>query len=154
MIAGILTFGDLINWHPHIHALVPEGAFLPSGAFCQITRIDDVRFKKRWESKVFAFLKKAGLLTEDDIEKMRKWKHSGFSVDTSVRIEAGDKPEMMRLIQYIIRIPFSLERMVKVTDDGKVLYQVGKGVCVSLKYSLFHLQKLSFVAKSSFSNRL
>ena len=129
MIAGIQTFGDLINWHPHIHALVPEGVFLPSGDFCSITGIDNERFKERWESKVFAFLKKAELLTAEDIEKMRKWKHSGFSVDTSVRIEAGDKQAMMRLIQYIIRCPFSLERMVKVTADGNVLYRAGKGVC-------------------------
>ncbi len=63
------------------------------------------------------------------LEKMRKWKHSGFSVDTSVRIEASDKKGMMRLIQYIIHCPFSLERMAKVTADGKVIYRAVKGVC-------------------------
>ncbi len=28
-----------------------------------------------------------------------------------------------------VRCPFSLERMVNVADDGKVVYRAGKGVC-------------------------
>lgn len=30
MIGAIHTFGDLIHWPPHIHALVSEGVFLPN----------------------------------------------------------------------------------------------------------------------------
>ncbi len=86
-------------------------------------------FQKRWEEKVFAFLRKEGLLTEEGIDSMKKWKHSGFSVNTDVRIEASDTKGMMRLILYIVRCPFSLERMVNVADDGKVVYRAGKGVC-------------------------
>jgi hypothetical protein len=43
---------------------------------------------------------------------MRGWKHSGFNVDNSVRIEAGDHAGMQRLVEYISRCPFSLARMV------------------------------------------
>ncbi len=113
----------------YIHALVPEGIFLPSGTFCPIDTVTDEMFRERWEEKVFAFLKKEGLLSDDDIDSMKKWKHSGFSVNTDVRIPTDDKEGMMRLIQYIVRCPFSLERMVNVTENGKVVYRAGKGVC-------------------------
>ena len=35
------------------------------------------------------------------------WKHSGFSVDQSVRLEAGDQEGVQRLMQYFLRSPFS-----------------------------------------------
>jgi hypothetical protein len=66
---------------------------------------------------------------------MRGWKHSGFSVDTSVRIERGDKAGMQRLVEYVSRCPFSLARMVSVTDDGKILYRAPHANCVPFPLS-------------------
>ena len=67
--------------------------------------------------------------------RVRGWKHSGFSVDASVRIEAGDKAGMQRLIQYVSRCPFSLARMVSVTDDGKILYRASHANCLPFPIS-------------------
>jgi hypothetical protein len=61
---------------------------------------------------------------------MMSWRHSGFSIDTSVRIEADDRAGMQRLIEYISRCPFSLGRMVKLTDDGKVMYRAVHADCI------------------------
>jgi hypothetical protein len=36
MIAGIQTFGELLHFHPHVHALVTDGVFLPDGTFRQL----------------------------------------------------------------------------------------------------------------------
>lgn len=33
LIAGIQTFGELLHFHPHIHALATDGAFAPDGTF-------------------------------------------------------------------------------------------------------------------------
>jgi hypothetical protein len=33
MIGAPQSFGDLINWHPHIHALISDGAFASDGQF-------------------------------------------------------------------------------------------------------------------------
>ena len=49
---------------------------------------------------------------------MRSWRHSWFSVDNSVKIENGDDGGMQRLVEYIARCPFSLARMVTITDDS------------------------------------
>ena len=52
---------------------------------------------------------------------MRTWPHSGFSVDQSVFLPAGDRPGIERLVQYMTRCPFSLSRLVKVTKTGQVM---------------------------------
>jgi Putative transposase len=46
-----------------------------------------------------------------------------FSVDQSVRLEAGDQEGVQRLIQYFLRCPFSQARMMEVTEAGKVIYK-------------------------------
>ena len=73
--------------------------------------------------EVFALLLAEGRITEDVVANMRSWKHSGFSVDQSVRLEAGDQEGVQRLIQYFLRCPFSQARMIEVTEAGKVIYK-------------------------------
>lgn len=47
MVGIIQTFGQLIPPHPHIHALVAEGVFLPeSGAFLPLPKLDTESFRK------------------------------------------------------------------------------------------------------------
>jgi hypothetical protein len=60
---------------------------------------------------------------------MKGWRHSGFSVDTSVRIEANDQAGMSRLVGYISRCPISLARMITRTDDGKIVYRASHANC-------------------------
>jgi hypothetical protein len=123
----------LVHWHPHIHALVSEGVFLPDlsacghaqagGTFLPLPKLGTEPFLKLWEQEVFALLLAEGKITEDVVANMRSWKHSGFSVDQSVRLEAGDQEGVQRLIQYFLRCPFSEARMIEVADAGKVIYK-------------------------------
>ena len=62
---------------------------------------------------------------------MRTWEHSGFSVDQSVLLRADDQAGIERLVQYITRCPFSLARLVKVSETSQVVYQAEKGSCRS-----------------------
>ena len=136
VVGAIQTFGQLVHWHPHIHALVTAGVFLPeSGAFMPLPKLATEPFLKLWEEEVFALLLREGKLTEEVVQNIRIWKHSGFSVDQSVRLEAGDSEGIQRLIQYFLRCPFSQARMIKVTclrtgfgrqaeaEAGKVIYK-------------------------------
>jgi len=38
---------------------------------------------------------------------LRLWKHLGFGVDQSLRLETGDLAGIQRLIPYFLRCPFS-----------------------------------------------
>jgi hypothetical protein len=89
--------------------------------------------RKRWrcrQDRVFALLLDSHKINNEIAASIRGWKHSGFSVDNSVRIERGDKAGMQRLIEYVARCPFSLSRMVSVTDDGKILYRASHANCI------------------------
>jgi hypothetical protein len=50
-------------------------------------------------------------------------------VDQSVYLPAGDKPGIERLVGYMTRCPFSLSRLVKVTETGQVIYKAEKDAC-------------------------
>jgi hypothetical protein len=60
---------------------------------------------------------------------MRTWQHSGFSVHKKVRIVQSDPDGLENLIQYIARCPFSLSRMIKVTESGQVIYKTEHDNC-------------------------
>jgi hypothetical protein len=70
---------------------------------------------------VFGLLLSEGEINDEVVADIRSWKHSGFSVDHSVRLEAGDRAGIHRLIQCFLRCPFSQASMIKLTDAGKVL---------------------------------
>ena len=129
MAAAVQTFGSLTNWHPHVHTITAEGVFAPDGRFVPVPHIRRDRALEIWRDKVFDIFFDAGLLDLETIGSMMTWKHSGFNIDTSVRIEADDRAGMQRLIEYISRCPFSLARMIKITDDGKVLYRANNPDC-------------------------
>jgi hypothetical protein len=61
--------------------------------------------------KVLGFLKDEELVTEERIELLLSWRHSGFSVDSSVKVDAQDTKALERVARYILRPPLSLERL-------------------------------------------
>lgn len=66
-----------------------------------------------------------GKITDEVVANIRSWRHSGFSVDQSVRVEAKDTEGLQRLIQYFLRCPFSQARMIEVTAQGTLIYKSG-----------------------------
>ena len=54
MIAAIHTFGELVHWHPHLHALVTDGVFTLDGAFIAMPSLDDEQGMNLGVSGVFA----------------------------------------------------------------------------------------------------
>jgi len=78
MIASIQSFGDIVNWNSHIHAIVGCGAFLESGKFIEIDQIPTEKILEKWEENVFDFLLKKNKITPEIIENMHSWKHCHF----------------------------------------------------------------------------
>jgi hypothetical protein len=129
MIAAVQTFGELAHFHPHVHAVVTDGAFTSEGKFIPLPEIAVEPFLKLWERKIFALLLKHGKISQEVIDNMRSWKHSGFSVNKNVLIKANDKAGLERLVQYISRCPFSLERIIKLTETDHVIYKAEHKNC-------------------------
>jgi len=129
MVAGIQTFGQLIHYHPHIHAIVTDGAFTSDGTFLCLPKLAKPLLLAAWQTKVFELLLAAGKIDQPTVDEMRTWPHSGFSVDNSVYLPAHDTAALERLAQYILRCPFSLARVVRLTNDGSVIYRAEQQRC-------------------------
>jgi hypothetical protein len=129
MIGGIQTFGELVHFHPHIHAIATDGAFAPDGTFLCLPKLHTDRLLATWQTKVFRLLLAAGKIDQQTVDQMRSWPHSGFSVDNNVYLSPGDTAGLERLAEYILRCPFSLARVVRLTDDGSVIYHAEKDHC-------------------------
>ena len=129
MVAGIQTFGELVHFHPHIHVIVTDGGFTPGGTFICLPSIETKCLLAAWQNNVFALFLAESKLDQETVDQMRSWPHSGFSVDNSVYLSPGDTAGLERLAQYILRCPFSLARVVRLTDDGSVVYRAQQDRC-------------------------
>jgi len=125
---AVQTYGDFLNFNPHLHAIVSDGSFLEDGSFqtASVFMLEDLG--KAFQYEVLKMLKKEGKINDTIIENMLSWHHSGFNVYIGDRIEPDNKAGLGNLARYIIRACFSQERMVyvpaKKSDDGvaKVIY--------------------------------
>lgn len=62
-------------------------------------------------------------LAADLAERMLGWRHSGFSVHNRIRSKAADAEGRQRPARYMIRCPFSLEKMRYDRGSGMVIYR-------------------------------
>jgi hypothetical protein len=111
MIAVVQTFGDDLNWYPHVHALVTRGGWDRSGAWTPVPFVAGEAAALLFRHKVLAVLTREGLLDEERARLLLSWRHSGFSVHTSVTVPPGDGEGLERLARYLLRPPVSLERL-------------------------------------------
>jgi hypothetical protein len=82
-----------MHFHPHIHALITDGAFTPDGRFHPIpVNLTHEPFRRIWEDCIFRLLLDAGRIDDTVVSQIRSWRHSGFSVDRSVRL--GEVPTL------------------------------------------------------------
>jgi len=126
---GILvpqTFGGMANWNPHVHALITDTCWDRKGKCCAVPEMDTTDIKgieKLFAGLVFRMLLKEDMITEELVDKMRSWKHSGFSVYCGKPIKACDADGRKTLSEYISRAPFSLERMSFNESSKTVVYK-------------------------------
>jgi len=124
VVAVIQTFGDRINFHPHIHILATEGGTAPDGAFHHVSRFHDERIRKIFTHEVFSLLLREKLIGLPLVEKILTWRHTGFNVHSQVR--AQTKREAERVGKYMIRPLLSLKRLFFDETEGKVRYQYSR----------------------------
>ena len=139
VIAAIQTFGDRINFHPHLHFLVTEGGVDEAGIFHKIPRIDDARLAELFAREVVGFLVHKELLSPDWADRLLSWRHTGFNVHSRVR--AKTKKEAERVGKYMIRPLLSLERLSLDERSGQVGYRYGKEAQVE------RMDYLEFIAR-------
>jgi len=107
----------------HAPELKADGAFDVDGGFTVLPPIPRKVLEPWFRAEVLALLRREGLVSEILAEKMLAWRHTGFSAHNAVRVGARDVSARCRLAQYMLRAPFSLEKMSYDMESGTVIYR-------------------------------
>ena len=126
-VIAIQSFGDFLGFNSHLHVLISDGCFYGQGMFRVAPRFETKQLEEVFRHKVFKMLFSKGKITEELIDMLMKWRHSGFNVHCGRRIQPGDEQAMENLARYIIRASFSQERMSYIPEESKVIYQSKDG---------------------------
>jgi len=84
LIVFVQTFGDSVNFNPHLHVLPANGAFLPSDRFVALPRVPERLLAEGFRRAVLDFLVENEALSEDFRGRMLAWRYSGFSAHNEV----------------------------------------------------------------------
>ena len=120
------TFGSVLNPHPHAHCLASRGVWNAQGEWIPVPYIDTSAAEKLFRHKIIRLLKSKDLLSDERIELLDSFRHSGFSVDASVTVWPQDTEGLERLCRYLLRCPLSLSR-IHWTPGAKTLFYEAKG---------------------------
>jgi hypothetical protein len=140
IVAVIQSFGSKINFHQHLHFLVSEGGSDRDGRFHSVSRFNDDLLQEIFSREVFSLLLRKQLINLTLIQKILRWRHTGFHVHSKVR--ATSKQEAERVGKYMIRAILSLKRLSFDEAQGQVIYQYGKHSTDSE-----HIDYLEFIAR-------
>jgi hypothetical protein len=122
MVSVLQTFGDRVNPHPHVHALVSRGGWTRDERFLPIPYVDPHVAQGLFRQKVFAFLLRKELISHERIELLTSWRHSGFSVHNAVTLAPSDHQAVEALTRYMMRPPVSLARLKLLPGEHEVLH--------------------------------
>jgi len=124
IIAVIQSFGSRINLHSHLHFLVSEGGSDREERFHSVCRFNDDLLREIFTREVFSLLLHKQLINLTLVQKILRWRHTGFHVHSKVRTTS--KQEAERVGKYMIRPILSLKRLSFDEAQGQVSYQYGK----------------------------
>lgn len=88
-VISIQTFGDLVNFHPHLYCLVTDGCFMPNGWFYVLPEINVKKLESLFRHKFLKLLLSEKKISEELVEKLLSWKNSGFSIHHQSKSKAG-----------------------------------------------------------------
>jgi hypothetical protein len=98
-----------------------EGCTAPDGAFHHVCRFHDEVIREIFTHEVFSLLLREKLIGLPLVQKILRWRHTGFNVHSQVRAQTTSEAE--RVGKYMIRPVLSLKRLFFDETAGRVRYQ-------------------------------
>ena len=116
IILTLHTFGEYLDFHPHVHALVADGLFVtpadnsPDRQQRVDFQLSTLNFLSFSEAPLQPLVEQK-LLPPERVQILYSWKHSGFNVHVGQPAPPESRADLEDLSQYILRNPFSVEKM-------------------------------------------
>src|ERR1039457_2171407 len=158
VIMTLHTFGEYLDFHPHIHALVADGLFVrptnddgtSRGEQAQTlnSQLSTFNFhtlpdsplkplEELFRAKVINLLVEQKLLPAERVHVLYSWKHSGFNVHAGEQVTPEAKADLEDLAQYILRNPFSVEKMTLEWPADMVIYRSRLNPKINRNFEVF-----------------
>lgn len=137
-IAAVQTFGDYLVFHPHLHVLAAAGLVDREGRF-HLMPVESIEpLAELFRHRFIEMLHREKLISEKKVHQLLDWKHSGFSLDAGDKpIAADDVEGRRRLAEYLLRAPFSLEKITWNETTGKVIYRSSRSWRTKRNYQVY-----------------
>jgi hypothetical protein len=165
-VAAVQTFGDYLNFHPHLHVLAASGLVDREGRF-HVLPVEKRRgteafwteakpkpagrarragranqrlepLAELFRHRFLAVLRRERLISERKLRQLLAWTHSGFSLDASEKpVAPHDVEGRKRLAEYLLRASFSLEKITWNESTGKVVYRSKRSWHTKCNFQIF-----------------
>jgi len=96
MVLAYQSAGEYLKFNPHYHCIVLEGGFDERGRFVHIPLGNLQRMTEYFRRLIIKFFLNKQLINATLATSLINWKHSGFSIDHSIRIPAFSIKSGMR----------------------------------------------------------
>lgn len=125
-VLALHTAGDLLNFHPHVHALMLHGALYQHERFHQLDSIQTEYLTRRFQERVLESLLEETLIDQETVSSMLSWQHSGFHVFVGKPIESKDSDARLFVARYLKKCPVSLKRLELIETDSEPVVRYHK----------------------------
>ena len=146
IVLAFQSYGHFLRYNPHFHSLILEGGFDEDGNFIYIPISDLEKMKEYLRKSVIKYFLDQKLLSPELAKNLLSWKHSGFSIDNSIRVAASDNKDREAISKYMARCPVSLNKIMYEPFKGKVLFKT--------KYNKYFKENLKVYDADEFIARL
>jgi hypothetical protein len=137
MVLSIHTFGEYLDFHPHLHALVADGLFLRNGLFHVLPPLPIKPLEELFQARVLEWLVELKLLPPERAQILRSWKHTGFNVHAGERVPFENQADLEKLAQYVLRNPFSVDKMTMEAPGDIIIYRSRMNPKINRNFEVF-----------------
>jgi hypothetical protein len=123
IVVSIATAADMLQWHPHGHLLVSDGAFSEDGTFHPLETWNADALMRLFRERLLARLVEKHAISQPLAQKLMSWRHPGFSAHFGEPIAAEDTQALENVAGYVVRNPLSLQRLVYLDGQQAVIYK-------------------------------
>ncbi len=127
MVAAIQTFASPLKWNPHIHSIASRGVWTPDGEWMPDAYVDEHRAELLFRHKLLTLLRDRGLISQERIDLLMSWRHSGFSLHNRTTVYPADTEGLHKLACYLMRAPVNLSRPRFHPSSGLLAYEPKPG---------------------------
>ena len=124
-VTAVHTFGDYLFFHPHLHVLAADGLFDSEGRFHCMPADSRAPMIELFRNRFLQALRDGKHFSPNRLADLLSWKHRGFHIDGGGEnpVPAHDADGRKRLAEYLLRHPFSLQKITWNATTQTIIYR-------------------------------